>query len=222
MLIADGSQPGPDDGGEAGAERCPNEAGEGRISPEGSAAAPAPGHAEEVAEDLFAQSFRANVFIRYHTRRRAWFEGIHRLSNAISAMAGSAVIVSVIGGLPGVTTALAVVTAVFGAINVAYAPAERARLAHDQCRRYCALAAELAVTDPQDRIALRNLSAEFYRIGADNPPPLSVLLLICQNIETEARGYGREHTYRVRRLQRFFANVLSLPPDKLERLPPEE
>src|SRR5207244_3332421 len=74
-----------------GAERSDAPSSGAEASP--SSAAPA----ETVNGDLIALEFGIHKSLRYHAKRRAFFDGFHRIATAITVIAASAVFFALIG-----------------------------------------------------------------------------------------------------------------------------
>lgn len=174
--------------------------------------------AEEVAGALIQLDLAVHISLRYHAQRRAWFDGLHRLSMVLSAVGGSAALASVLTAghsLPApnsLVLIIALTVTLAGALSVAFGFSERARTANDLYRRFAALAHQMAAHPAPGTAELRTWKAERLMIEADEPPIISVLNVLCHNAEMRARGYGDEHRFRVRWWQRLCANVISLPP----------
>lgn len=108
--------------------------------------------------------------------------------------------------------------ATFSGINVAYGPAERARLHDALYRRFATLAGDMSRIPEPSEDAYRQFLSACIAIESDEPTQITVLNMICHNIECEARGAPPAHQYKIRWYQRAFANICSLPPDRWERL----
>ncbi|MEI6985921.1 MAG: hypothetical protein WCK65_07325 [Rhodospirillaceae bacterium] len=184
------------------------------------AAAATKAEAEQVAEDLYKLDFAVHVSLRYHSRRRAWFDALHRLSMVLSAVGGSAALASVLtaGQSTAVPNSLVLVVAMSvtaaGAFSVAFGFSERARVANDLYRRFAALARDIAAHQAPVACELRKWRAERLLIEADEPSINSVINILCHNAEVGARGRQNEdeHIYWVHWFRRMCANLVSLRP----------
>lgn len=172
----------------------------------------------EVAEEakLTQLEFSVAVSVRYHAKRRAWFDGLARWPSVVSLIAGSAAFVSISQGLPALATVASATTALFGGANLVFGFAERARRHDELVRKFTLLAAEIAEAASPSRSDVRRWVGAKLRIEAEEPTPNNVLNVLCHNEEAEARGYGSEHIYRVRWWQRAFAHVCALPPNRFQ------
>jgi len=179
----------------------------------GAAAVPAP--AFEVADEakLTQLEFSVSVSVRYHSKRRSWFDALARWPSVVSLVAGSAAFVSISQGMPTLATVASAATALFGGANLVFGFAERARRHDELVRKFTLLAAEIAETATPSHSELRRWMGAKYRIEADEPTPNNVLNVLCHNEESEARGYGPEHLYHVRWWQRAAVQFCALPPN---------
>lgn len=155
--------------------------------------------------------------IRYHTRRRAFFDRLDQMTNMLSVIFGSA---AVFGVLEKDYQALALVAAavvtVTSAINLVLGSAQRARAHADFSRRYVALERRLSCEPKCDDALLRDVRAERLCIEAEEPPVLHVLNVICHNEQMRAMGYPRKQWAPVRWWQALFAQVVDLREDLLQ------
>lgn len=182
------------------------------VSPRAAAVSPP---AFEVADEakLNQLEFSVSVSVRYHSKRRAWFDALARWPSVVSLIAGSAAFVSISQGMPTLATVASAATALFGGANLVFGFAERARRHDELVRKFTLLAAEIAETASPSHSDLRRWMGAKYRIEAEEPSPNNVLNVLCHNEEAEARGYGPEHVHRVRWWQRAGAQICALPPN---------
>ncbi|HUK58352.1 MAG TPA: hypothetical protein VLV50_03910 [Stellaceae bacterium] len=168
--------------------------------------------AREMLEPLVALDFAIHVGMRYHAKRRAWFDWLHRVAMVVAALGSSAAVAALYGGLIGAAEGLVIAVAIAAASELAFGFAERGRSAHSLYRRYTALAGTIAEANSVDPDLLRRWEQRRLLIRADCEERLLVLHRICYNLEAEARGYDDTALYRVKPWQRLLADVVSLPP----------
>jgi hypothetical protein len=167
---------------------------------------------EERPLTLEAIQFGVHVAMRYHVRRRAWYDRFHRASVLVLALAGSSCAVAIFGGLLPAAEMLSLGVAVAGAAELAFDFTGRARAEDALYRRFNALACDIAATLDRTEAKLSEWNARRLLIKADADDRLEVLRRMCHDLEAEARGYGPAACYRLWGVQRFFAQVASLPP----------
>ena len=168
--------------------------------------------ADDFAPPLAALDFGVHVSMRYHARRRAWYDRLHRMMILVIAVGGSAGVAAIYGGLLQEAEYLAVAVAVAGALELAFSLPERARVEDALYRRFNGLAADIADARTIGAEQLRAWEARRLLIRADADDRLEALRRICHNLEAEARDYPPEEFYRVWAWQRLSAQLLSLPP----------
>jgi hypothetical protein len=166
---------------------------------------------ENVSERLIALDFEVHKSIRYHAKRRSFFDKCNNLTRAASAIFAAGAVVSVVGGSSRVTIIVSVSLAVLSSIDLVIDFSRRARSYDDLCRDYCELAATIEERPgTPDEALVRMWGAKKLRLEAREPTNLDVLNVICANEELEGRGYPTK--YRIRWWQRPFSHLFSLPP----------
>jgi len=173
----------------------------------------------ELLQILAPLDFSVHVSMRYHARRRAWYDRFHRMMMLIIAVGGSAGVAAIYGGLIAEAEYLAVAVAAAGALELAFSLPERARIEDALYRRFTLLAAEIADAPTIGDDELRAWEAKRLLIRADADDRLEVLRRICHNLEAEARAYPAERRYRLWPWQRLLAQLVSLPPLQALRQP---
>ena len=172
-----------------------------------------------MSDDLYKIDFAIGKSLRYHAKRRSFFDFIHRGSQAVSALAGSAAFVSLVGGQsPELAKIAAALLAAVSALNLVIGFSERARQYDGLYKRFSDLAVEIAeCTQPTEEL-VRKWKAARLRIEKDEPTPLSALNVICHNEEAEARGLGIEYQYKIGILKSTFRHLFTFPPDRYESI----
>src|SRR6516164_6157689 len=74
----------------------------------------------ELLQILAPLDFSVHVSMRYHARRRAWYDRFHRVMMLIIAVSGSAGVAAIYGGLLAEAEYLAIAVAVAGALELAF------------------------------------------------------------------------------------------------------
>jgi len=180
-----------------------------RTVPPQAAADALPDRLADAADRVWALDYRAAVAMRYHARRRAFLESFSRLEPVLTLLLGSAAFAAAVSSLGALVPWLTLGTALVSALVLAFGTGERARLHERLFREWATFRATLARVDPADEAALRELEARRLELGADTPPQLHALTVLCQNEENEFRRSGER--YEVSAFQRAVANLLTLP-----------
>ncbi|MBF0135097.1 MAG: hypothetical protein H7833_00175 [Magnetococcus sp. DMHC-1] len=147
--------------------------------------------------------------IRYHNRRRMFFDRWNSLTNAISVIFGSATFLAVLQGAGGNRIALwtsALVTIVTVADRVGET-AKMARLHFDLARRFIDLEKRIIAATPTDDAVIA-LTAVRLDIEADEPPILRILDTLCHNEMLRAMGYEEWRFVKIGWFQRQVAQFM--------------
>ena len=132
---------------------------------------------------------------------------------AIAAIGGSTAFLALMGDATLIAKIAAAIIAVTAALDVVIGFSERARVHDDLYRRWSDLVAKMIRHGPPSEEVLRDWMAERTLIEKEEPTPLSALNVICHNEEAEVRGYGEDMLWHIRRYQRAFCHLLTLPPN---------
>lgn len=167
--------------------------------------------------ERFGEEYRMLLFgvrrsVRYHLRRRRFYERFHDVVLVVAAASGSATIAafgseltanlpsSVKVAVPAAVTVMALVDLVVGSMR-------KASLHTDLGRRFIALERRLvAAGSSPSEPAIVEATRERLAIESDEPPVLRVLDTLCHNELLRAMGYPRSEFVPVTALQRLFAN----------------
>lgn len=125
--------------------------------------------------------------MRYHQRRRGFYDWIHRLSMFPVVICGSAAF----GRLFDSPENFAAATTILAAINLVWAPSHRARDHEMLFRRFSTLAITIR-TEPQDRQHYDLWVKERVSIEADELPIYKALEADCDNEVRRALGRTAE------------------------------
>lgn len=170
---------------------------------------------EQRSSDLHELLFGVRRSIRYHNRRRRFFDGFDKFSNILSVIGGSAAVAAVIGSAHWAAIALATMVAVVSAISLVVASAQAARLHTHLAKQFATLEHDIVRSKRPDADKLNEFVARRLLIEAEEPPALRVLDTLCHNELCEALGYERCHFYKVGWFQSLFAHLLDLWPSKI-------
>lgn len=164
----------------------------------------------EVAPDLadrwHAMQFGVRRSIRYHQRRRGFFDRLDQFSNMLSVIFGSAAIYGILEqdfkALALIASALVTVLA---SVNLVVGSAQRARAHSDFARRYVDLEKRMLVKPSED--VLQWVAEERLGIEAEEPPVLHVLNSICHNETMRSMGYKKDELANIGWFQRLVAQL---------------
>ena len=150
--------------------------------------------------------------IRYHQRRRRYYDGRSRITNATPIILGSTVVASIITGSVNqwiVSAASALVAAVV-IWDVLAATVMMSRTHWDLAKRFIALEKHLiSLRDPSDD-QLSEATGMYLDIEADEPPILRVLNILCFNEVILAEGYPVTELYHMSFPKRLLAHLIDI------------
>lgn len=144
--------------------------------------------------------------IRYHQRRRAFFDRLDQFSNMLSVIFGSAAIYGILEkNALGIALLASGTVTVLASINLVVGSAQRARAHADFMRRYVEL--EKLMLKPQTEECLLDVTQSRLSIEAEEPPVLHVLNCICHNETMRAMGYKKDDMPKIGWFQRLVAQI---------------
>ncbi|WKN21516.1 hypothetical protein [Azotobacter vinelandii] len=165
----------------------------------------------ELEDNWHNMLFGVRRSIRYHQRRRAFFERLDQFSNMLSVIFGSTAIYGVLGpdAKKFALIASAMVTAT-ASINLVIGCSKKAREHSDLARRFIELEKRMIGKASVER--LNEVTEARLNIEAEEPPILRVLDALCHNDQMRAMGYKREQLAKIGPLQTLFAQIFDWRP----------
>ncbi len=159
--------------------------------------------------------------IRYHQRRRAFFDRLDQLSNMLSVILGSTAIYGVLGDdAKDVALIASALVTVMASINLVIGSTKRAREHADFARRFIDLEKQM-IGDASNE-GLYAATEARLTIEAEEPPVLRVLDVICHNDQMRAMGYKKEELVEVGMVQSLFAHFFDWFPSSIQNKTSEE
>ena len=150
--------------------------------------------------------------VRYHNRRRGFYERFHGFVLLMAVAAGSTTIAAfgseLTAALPTAVKLLAAATVTLLALlDLVVGSMRKAWLHADLARRFIALEQKLVAHQAEPTAAaLVDIERDRLEIEADEPPIRRVLDTLCHNELWRAMGYPESEMVPVSFLQRLFAN----------------
>lgn len=153
--------------------------------------------------------------VRYHNRRRAFYDRLDQVSNMLSVMLGSTAIYGVLEQ-SWKTVALVALGLVTGlsAINLVLGSSQRARLHFDLSRQFVEIEKAMMKAEPSEE-KIAEFTDKRLTIEMDEPPVLRVLDAICYNELARSMGYPDGKMAKIGWLQRKMAPFFDWRSDKL-------
>jgi hypothetical protein len=155
--------------------------------------------------------------VRYHTRRRMFFDRFDLITSALSVIFGSATVFTVLSIYQKIAIAVAASVTVLSSLDIVVGAPKAAGLHEGLARRFVALERSMILLDEADvkEKDLRRFTAERLEIEQDEPPKLRVLDCECHNELVIAMGYPKDHLAKIRFYQRWFAQFLDVHADAI-------
>lgn len=175
---------------------------------------------EEEKEDLEDRHhellFAVRRSVRYHTRRRMFFERWHLATSASAVVFGSATAMGILTRAgEHYTLGAALLITILAAVDLVVGTAKTARLHEDLTRRFIDLEKELEREGATEEV-VKDVTIKRLEIEADEPPKMSVLDIICHNDICRAMGCPESDFYDVGFL-RWTANFTDMGLEKLKK-----
>jgi hypothetical protein len=159
--------------------------------------------------------------VRYHTRRRRFFDRLRKSITFLTVIAGMSTLAMLLSELnPAWALLTAALVTFFGIIDLILNTAEGARLHADLSRRFIEL--EMDIVLAGENLAdqqLREFASRRLRIELEEPPMMRVLDCVCHNEIVQAMGHGKEYEVKLTKAQRFFASFIDICPEEIRITP---
>lgn len=167
----------------------------------------------DLKDEKSALLFGVRRSIRYHNRRRMFFDRWNLTTSALSVIFGSATIYGVLR-TGGETLALAAATLVtiLSSINLVIGTVRMARLHEDLARRFIDLEKAIILAGDFNAEQYATFVANRLDIEACEPPILRVLDSMCHNEMMRSMGFPPDHPeyVKITGLQRICAQFLDI------------
>lgn len=164
---------------------------------------------ESLEDRLYLLDFSIQRSIRYHHRRRAFFDRCATVSDTLAVIFGSATIFALLNQVSDILTAVfAATVTVSSAVNLVVGSSRMARQHHDLARRFIDIEKQMATTDPAGEDDYRRWVALRLTVETDEPPALRVLDTICHNDVIRAMGLDPAHLIPIQPWQRRLAQFV--------------
>ncbi len=155
--------------------------------------------------------------IRYHARRRMFFDRFRQITSALGVIFGSATVFTLLSDAGALYPALAAaLVTVFFTFDLVVGTGPAARLHDDLCRRFIELERQMEMAEkPRDTHSVAKFRACRLEIEADEPPVYRVLDMMCHNELMCAMGYESSQFARIRFYQRWLAHFFDVQDHKI-------
>jgi hypothetical protein len=157
-----------------------------------------------------------HVSIRYHRRRRAFFEGFDRVTKAVGVLGGSAAITTLLGNGKTPTVIASAIVVVISTTDLVIGTGQAATRHRDLERRYLELEEEI-IEAGEERFQFEKFSKKQVEIEKEEPWVLRNLAALCYNEELlRTDGASEKSHLQLKWYQRWFAHIIDIKPDLIE------
>jgi len=149
----------------------------------------------DMTNEQFGFLFDVRRSIRYHDRRRAFFERMHQITAAMTVLLAGSVLFDIAkpGATPGWMLAIALVAALLSAVDMVVGYSTKAGMHLDLKRRFGVLEMAIVAGDAAPATWTAHMTTRLA-IEQDEPPIYRALDLLCHNEVSAACGIDREKT----------------------------
>jgi len=163
----------------------------------------------QMNDEQYGLLFDVRRSIRYHDRRRAFFERLHTITSVMTILLAGSVLYDF--GKPGESAhwllAMGVIAAVLSTFDMAVGYSRRADQHHGLKKRFIDLEESIITGAGTDEV-WDGYKKKRLSIERDEPPIYRALDLLCHNEVAVADGHGDEHISRLSTMQRVTCQLL--------------
>lgn len=156
--------------------------------------------------------FAVGRSLRYHAKRRAFFEHCNHWTRAISAIAGFGTVAMVIQGFHWATITAGTIVGIATALDLVFDYSKRTMAYDDLYRRFADLGIKISDTSHTAE-NYRQLVTERRKIEKEEPTVMIVLDAVCHNEERKSRGF--DDTYKINPMQKMLCQCFDFDGDKI-------
>lgn len=157
--------------------------------------------------------------VRYHNRRRAFYDRLDQFTNVISLIFGSTAIYSVLGEHNKIWAVLSgAVVSIFAAINLVIGSSQRSRNHFDLSKSFVDLESKMIKEPVPSEQLLREVTSLRLSVEKDEPPVLRVLDSICYNEQLLAMDYPVNQMIKISFCQNLFAQFFDWRASTLRKM----
>lgn len=164
---------------------------------------------------LLALQFNLGRSIRYHSRRRKFFDFWDKLTTFCSLIFSSTATYGVLSTDERITLVSGAVVTVLSSFSLVIGFANKARDHFDFVKQYSLLERE-SMKEVLSEELLKNINDAKLAIESTEPPILHVLNEMCWNEEAKAQGILPEEWRKIEWYQRLFSSFFDILPENIK------
>jgi len=147
----------------------------------------------ELSDEQYGLLFDVRRSVRYHDRRRAFYEQCHHITSVLTILMAGSVLFDIAkpGDAPGWLQAISIAAALLAAVDMVVGYSKRASLHTSLRERFAQLEISM-IEGSNDEPVWNGYQKERLLIEKDEPAIYKMLDLLCHNELVEAEGFTRE------------------------------
>jgi uncharacterized membrane protein YuzA (DUF378 family) len=158
---------------------------------------------DSLEERWYELDFAVSRSLRYHAKRRRFFETCLQIVRVIIAVAGAGTVAAVFGESAKITITFGIIVGIAASIDLVFEFARRTMTYDHLYRCFADLYAEIAESDQNSEAQYKKMLSKRRLIEREEPTAYDVLSVVVSNEVLESRGY--DFKYKVGYWQGVFA-----------------
>lgn len=170
---------------------------------------------DKLEDDLFKLQFNLGRSIRYHSRRRKFFDFWDKLTTFCSLVFSSTATYGVLSTNEKITLISGAIVTIFSSLSLVIGFSNKARDHFDFVKQY-SLLERMSIKEVLSEKLLKQITDEKLSIESTEPPVLRVLNEMCWNEEAKAQGIKPEKWRKIKWYQRLFSSFFDIVPESIK------
>lgn len=170
---------------------------------------------DKLEDDLFKLQFNLGRSIRYHSRRRKFFDFWDKFTTFCSLVFSSTATYGVLSTNGKITLISGAFVTIFSSLSLVIGFSNKARDHFDFVKQY-SLLERMSIKEVLSEKLLKQITDEKLSIESTEPPVLRVLNEMCWNEEAKAQGIKPEKWREIKWYQRLFSSFFDIVPESIK------
>ena len=170
---------------------------------------------DKLEDDLFKLQFNLGRSIRYHSRRRKFFDFWDKFTTFCSLVFSSTATYGVLSTNGKITLISGAFVTIFSSLSLVIGFSNKARDHFDFVKQY-SLLERMSIKEGLSEKLLKQITDEKLSIESTEPPVLRVLNEMCWNEEAKAQGIKPEKWREIKWYQRLFSSFFDIVPESIK------
>lgn len=178
---------------------------------------------EDAGQDLILQrwniDFGVSKSIRYHAYRRSFWDVWGNITNVLTIISGTSVLISLLAKAPSYALALSVIVTLTSAADIVLRFSQKARDHDGLYRGFSRLAQDIAEVDHPTSSTLAAWRRRRLEIEMDEPFIIDLLERRCAGEEARSRGSIVRPAWKLNRWQVVLSQFIPIPANQRDETP---